>query len=92
MTVPWKDVVEVRPAGGFLLELRFSDGATGVVDVASLVEFRGVFAGLIDPAVFAAVRVDEETGTLCWPGGADLAPESLYSAVTRPDSPAPSGL
>ena len=27
---------------------------------------------------FAHVRVDPETGTGTWPGGADLAPDTLY--------------
>jgi hypothetical protein len=26
---------------------------------------------------FAEVRVDPESGTVCWPGGADLAPDTL---------------
>ena len=37
---------------------------------------------LRDAAEFARVRVDAELGTICWPGGADLAPESLCAAVT----------
>jgi len=27
---------------------------------------------------FAKVEVDAETGTVIWPGGADLAPDTLY--------------
>ena len=33
------------------------------------------------PEGFAEVRVDRETGTVVWPGGADLAPETLYERV-----------
>jgi hypothetical protein len=32
---------------------------------------------------FTEVRVDSETGTVVWPGGADLAPDVLYARVTN---------
>lgn len=88
-TVPWKDVVAVQPVGGCRLRLCFADGAAGVVDVATLVQFSGVFAPLQDPATFAQVRVDPESGTICWPNGADLAPETLYAAVAGAEQTPP---
>lgn len=63
--------------------LRFEDGVGGEVDVAAMVRFTGVFAPLADEAEFAGVRVDPELGTVVWPGGADLDPDVLCTAVTR---------
>ena len=55
-----KDVVEVQPLDGYRLKLRFEDGAEGVVDVAELVPFTGVFAPLHDRDEFVSVRVNPE--------------------------------
>ncbi len=30
---------------------------------------------------FAKVTIDHETGAVTWPGGADLAPDTLYERV-----------
>ena len=76
------DVVRVQPLEGFRLQLEFEDGVEGVVDVSQCLEFTGVFAPLQDPNEFASVRVNEELGTVCWPCGADLDPDVLYSLIT----------
>ena len=75
------DVTEVRPLPGHRLELTFEDGVRGIVEVARLVSFTGVFAPLADELEFARATLDPELGTVAWPGGADLAPETLYDAV-----------
>ena len=40
-----------------------------------------VFDQARTPEGFARVAVDVETGTVVWPGGADLAPDTLYERV-----------
>ena len=77
-----KDIVEVRPLGGYRLYLRFEDGAAGEIDLEKIIRFEGVFAPLKDQAEFAQARVHAELGTIFWPNGADLDPVVLYAAVT----------
>ncbi len=76
------DVTKVEPRRGYRLWLQFQDGVEGEVDFEPLLDFRGVFAPLRDPAYFARVRVNPELGTICWPNGADWDPLVLYSLVT----------
>ena len=77
-----KDVAAAQPLENHRLRLRFEDGVEGVVDLTGSLKFRGVFEPLQDPAYFAQVRVDPESGTVTWPNGADLDPDVLYADVT----------
>jgi hypothetical protein len=64
-----------------VLRLTFADGLSGEIDV--LDRMRGpVFEGARTPEGFAEAEVDTETGTVVWPGGADLAPDTLYERVS----------
>jgi len=63
-----------------VLRLTFADGLSGEVDV--LDRMRGpVFEDARTPEGFARVETDPETGTVVWPGGADLAPDTLYERI-----------
>ncbi len=74
------DITEAAAVRHGILRLEFADGLTG--EVALLDRIRGpVFEHARTSAGFAKVKVDEETGTVTWPGGADLAPDTLYERV-----------
>ena len=76
------DIVEARALDGHRLFVRFDDGTTGILDIAAFTKFDGVFAPLQEPANFARVRVDADLGTVVWPSGANLCPDTLYAYVT----------
>ena len=73
-------VTEVRSAGVHRLQLGFDDGTVGEVDFSDE-DWSGVFAPLSDPEFFARVELDDELGTIVWPNGADIAPETLHQRV-----------
>jgi hypothetical protein len=77
-----QDIVTVKPLDGYRLCLRFEDGVEGSIDVTELVRFAGIFAPLRCRDYFVQVRVNPDIGTICWPNGADLDPDVLYSLVT----------
>ncbi len=80
MTGPTPDITDAVVVRHGVLRLVFADGLAGEVEV--LERMRGpVFADARTPSGFAAVSVDRETGTVVWPCGADLAPDTLYERV-----------
>jgi len=82
-----RDIIAVRPLTNWELEIEFEDGVVGIVDVAELVRFEGVFSALRDPNEFQTARVDSELGTVVWPCGADLDPDVLYALVSGQSLP-----
>lgn len=74
------DITAVRVVEHGTLELTFADGLIGEVEV--LDRMHGpVFERARSAAGFTEVTVDPESGTVVWPGGADLAPDTLYERV-----------
>lgn len=74
------DITSVSIVRHGTLRLTFADGLSGELDV--LDRMRGpVFAEARTPEGFGDVTVDAETGTIVWPGGADLAPDTLYERL-----------
>jgi hypothetical protein len=71
-------VVRAEHEEGHRIHLTFNDGTVGVVD------FKGwlsgpVFEPLKDISYFERFVLDG--GTVAWPNGADIAPETLYDAA-----------
>lgn len=74
------DIIDASVPRHGVLCLTFGDGLSGEVDV--LDRMRGpVFESARTPEGFAEVMVNRETGTVCWPSGADLAPDALYERI-----------
>jgi len=76
-------LTEAQPLNGYAVHVRFGDGTTADVDLSYLLDYGGVFEPLHDPAYFARLRADAEAGTIVWPNGADIAPETLYAQAQR---------
>ncbi|HEV7527577.1 MAG TPA: DUF2442 domain-containing protein [Solirubrobacteraceae bacterium] len=74
------DIKEIEVPRYGTLRIKFADGLEGEADV--LERMRGpVFERARTVVGFAEARVDSELGTVCWPGGADLAPDTLYERI-----------
>ena len=75
-------VATVSALDDYRLEVSFADGVRGVISLKDKL-YGPVFEPLKDVPYFKQVRVDE-FGAICWPNGADLAPDALHAElVTR---------
>jgi len=81
-------IMRARHAGGYLVDVSFADGSRATLDLSRYAARGGVFAPLAEPSYFAQLLVDLHT--VCWPNGADIAPERLYemAASAKPPSAA----
>jgi hypothetical protein len=71
-------VNRAKPIDGFVIDVRFNDGTEKHIDISQW--FKGpVFKALKDPKFFAKFFL--ESGTLAWPNGVEIAPETLYEAI-----------
>lgn len=70
------DVKSIEYKRDFSFLIEFDDGTGAVVDLSEYIDRGPVFAPLRDPAFFRQARIDG--GTIAWPNGADIAPETLY--------------
>jgi hypothetical protein len=81
------DVKSVKCLEDYKLELVFENGERGIVDLSGYRNKGGVFSRFADQSYFRKVYVNQELGTICWPDGADIAPETLYTLVTGKPMP-----
>ena len=70
-------IEKAKICGTFALELTFNNGTRKCVNVKPLL--RGpIFQPLKRAEYFNAMKLDKTCGTVCWPNGADFAPESDF--------------
>ena len=73
-------VVAAKYVKDYQIWLKFNDSTEKVVDLKEKVlsEERRVFWPLRDIEYFKQVSFNEESDTIEWPNGVDIAPETLY--------------
>jgi hypothetical protein len=78
-------VRHVKAREGYTLEVEFEDGVRGTIDLTDRL-FGPVFEPLLDRNFFEQVQVDGY-GAVCWPNGADLAPDALHRILSLQSRP-----
>jgi len=75
------EVTEISYKRDYIYHILFDDGSDGEVDFSTYLDRGPVFEPLKDPSVFRKAAI--EGGTIAWPNGADIAPETLYDKMSR---------
>lgn len=73
-------VIHAEHRGGFRLHIVFNDASENTIDFEPWLD-GPVFEPLKDSQYFQRFFVDG--GTVVWPNGADIAPETLYEVAGR---------
>lgn len=80
------EVTKVEYRGLYVYHILFDDGVEGEIDFSAYLTKGPIFEPLKGIAFFSNATV--EGGAICWPNGADIAPESLYEKLLADDKPA----
>lgn len=73
--------IRVKPLSDYKIQVKFSDGVEGVVDLSHLVG-KGVFVSWKKKGEFEKVHIDAESGAIAWNDQIDLCPDTIYMQIT----------
>ncbi|MDK3157120.1 DUF2442 domain-containing protein [Kamptonema cortianum] len=75
------EVIQVKHVKDHTLHVVFDNGMEGEIDLSTYPSKGPIFSPLSNVEYFKRAFI--EGGTIAWPNGADIAPESVYELLGR---------
>jgi hypothetical protein len=69
-------IIDAEYIKDYVIKVNFDDGSVKIVDFEPYTKRGGIFSELRAIEYFKKFFID--LNTICWPNGADIAPERLY--------------
>ena len=73
------DIRKIKYLRPYVYFIEVDDGVKGEVDLSFLLAKGPIFKPLKNIKLFRSAHI--EGGTISWPNGADVAPETIYEAI-----------
>ena len=73
------DIIKITYKEDYVFYVEFDDGVAGDIDFHEYIGKGSVFEPLKTKTFFKRAVI--EGGTITWPNGADIAPETLYEKI-----------
>ncbi len=70
------DVISLEYISGYAYRIVFDDDTNAIIDFSEYLDSGPIFTPLRNLDYFQKARI--EGGSIAWPNGADVAPETLY--------------
>ena len=77
-------IKKIQYKGNYIYHIQFEDNIKGNINFQPFL-WGDVFEPLKEKKLFRKAFIDKTSGTITWPNGVDIAPETIYKKILPAD-------